>query len=80
MLDRVADLVVLGAHPGIIFIAVGVESSESLEALLRFAVVDEPSATSLTYSRRPIISDKHAYLGDSGNNIINSASTTAGIH
>lgn len=43
MLDRVANLVVLGAHPGVVFVAVGVQSGESLEAFLRFAVVDEPS-------------------------------------
>lgn len=49
MLDRVADLVVLGAHPGVIFIAVSVQSGESLETFLRFAVVDEPSVTSLVY-------------------------------
>ena len=79
MLDRVADLVVLGAHPGVVFIAVSVESSESLEAFLRFAVVDQPSAISLVHGQGRI-NDRHAYLGDSGNNIINNASTTAGMH
>lgn len=43
VLDGVADLVVLGAHPGVVFVAVGVQSGESLEAFLGLAVVDEPS-------------------------------------
>lgn len=51
MLDRIADLVVLSAHPGVIFVAVGVESCKSLEALLGFTVVDEPSVISLVYGQ-----------------------------
>lgn len=51
MLDRVADLVVLSAHPGVIFIAVSVESCKGLETFLRFAVVDEPSVISLMYGQ-----------------------------
>lgn len=79
MLDRVADLVVLSAHPGVIFIAVSVESCKGLETFLRFAVVDEPSVISLMYGQSRS-KGKSAYLGDSGNSMINNASTTAGIH
>lgn len=79
--DRVADLVVLGAHPRVVFVAMGVKSRESLEAFLRLAVVDEPSANKASaQSPKPTkkLSSEQAYLGDSGNNIINNASTTAG--
>jgi hypothetical protein len=40
VVDRVADLVVLGADPGILFVAMGVEFGESFEALFGLAVVD----------------------------------------
>lgn len=51
VLDGVADLVVLGAHPGVVFVAVGVQSGESLEAFLGLAVIDEPSVTLSVYGQ-----------------------------
>jgi hypothetical protein len=48
VLNRVADLVVLGAHPCVVFVAMGVQSSESLKTFLGFAVVDEPSGENVS--------------------------------
>jgi hypothetical protein len=44
VLDRVADLVVLGAHPRVVFVAVGMQSGESLESFLRLSMINKPSA------------------------------------
>ena len=41
--DVVLDLVELGSYPGVVFVAVGVESSEGFETFLGVAVVDEPT-------------------------------------
>jgi hypothetical protein len=79
VLDRVADLVVLGAHPSVVFVAVGVQSSKSLEAFLGFAVVDEPSGENVSTFPKPDLDSKGSNLGDSGNSMINNASTTAGM-
>jgi hypothetical protein len=51
VLDRVADLVILGAHPSVIFVAVGMEPGKSLETFLGLAVVDEPSAVTSAYNQ-----------------------------
>jgi len=51
MLDRVSDLVVLGTHPRVMLIAVGVEFRKRLKAFVGFAMVDEPSEMSLVMDR-----------------------------
>lgn len=57
----------------------GVQSGESLEAFLGFAVVDEPSGENVSTRSNPRLHGKISYLGDSGNSMINNASTTAGM-
>jgi hypothetical protein len=47
VVDRVADLVVLGSHPGVLLITMGVEFCERFEAKIGLAVVDEPSGCML---------------------------------
>lgn len=43
VLDRVADLIIFGTHPGVLLIAVRVQSRQRPESLLWLAVVDEPA-------------------------------------
>jgi hypothetical protein len=43
VVDRVADLIVLGSDPGVFFVAMGMEFGEGFETLFGLAVVDEPS-------------------------------------
>lgn len=43
VLNRIADLVILGAHPDILLITMSVQFGQSAEALVGSAVIDEPS-------------------------------------
>jgi hypothetical protein len=82
VVDRVADLVVLGADPGILFVAMGVEFGESFEAKVGLAVVDEPSGNLLVMDSFEILLSLGLggiYLGDSGKNMMSSPKTTAGM-
>ena len=79
VVDRVAELVVLGSHPGILLVAVGVEFGERFEALLGLAVVDEPSERVLVVDPGLDVVLRNLYLGDSGKNMISSPRTTAGM-
>lgn len=41
--DALLDLLKLGANPGVIDVALGVQASESLETLIDVTLVDEPT-------------------------------------
>lgn len=75
--NGVLDLVELGAYPGVVFVAMSVESGERRQSFAGLSVVDEPSDVCQYIAAHHKC--QSAYLGDSGKSMIKRARTPAGM-
>jgi hypothetical protein len=73
--NDILDLRELRSHPWIILIPIGMESGQSPQTFLVAAIIDEPTANSVSLIRD---SGERPYRGLSGNKRMNVANSPAG--